>query len=201
MRNQCVILLSSLLLVTAGCAVHEHKSGDTENVQIHTPVGGMDVRTNATHAADLGLPVYPGALQVTGDNGDSKSADINMSFAGFRLHVQAVHYHSGDPQDKVADFYKKAMAQYGDVVTCKDHKPVGEPAKTQLGLTCENGHKIYTKGDLHAGDEAAGITRSGNFQLIAGSTANQRIVSFKPSQSGCDFALIVLQLPHRGQTD
>ena len=102
---------------------NEHKNGDAENVHLHTPIGGLDVRTNSAAAVDVGVPIYPGAV-ATGDKGkDSGAADIHMSFGKWQLHVKAAEYQSKDPEFKVVAFYKNAMASYGDVLTCKDKKP------------------------------------------------------------------------------
>jgi len=50
------------LLALAGCHVDEHKNGDSDNVKIETPFGGLQVKTNdAAVLADIGLPAYPGA--------------------------------------------------------------------------------------------------------------------------------------------
>ena len=49
-------------MLVAGCHVDEHKNGDSDNVKIETPFGGLQVRTNdAAVLADIGLPAYPGA--------------------------------------------------------------------------------------------------------------------------------------------
>jgi hypothetical protein len=49
-----------------GCRVHVEKDakGEDKNVQVDTPFGGVHVNTDQTTAADMGLPVYPGAEEV-----------------------------------------------------------------------------------------------------------------------------------------
>ena len=64
-----------------------------------------------------------------------------MSFGKWQLHVKAAEYQSKDQEFKVVAFYKNAMASYGDVLTCKDKKPVGQPVATKQGLTCANDHE------------------------------------------------------------
>ena len=133
--------LGVLLFALSGCSVNEHKNGDAENVHLHTPLGGLDVRTNSAAAVDVGVPLYPGAV-ATGDHGnDSGAADIHMSFGKWQLNVKAAEYQSKDPEFKLVAFYKKAMASYGDVLTCKDKKPLGQPVATSKGLTCANDHE------------------------------------------------------------
>ena len=76
-------LLACLALAAgvAGCRIHVDKgaNGEDKNVQVDTPFGGIHVNTDQTTAADLGLPVYPGAQIVT-DKDNDKSADIHMGF-------------------------------------------------------------------------------------------------------------------------
>src|ERR1700722_11045608 len=127
----------------AGCfRVHVDKdaNGKEKNVQVDTPFGGVHVNTNQTSAADLGLPVYPGAEQVSDDD-KHKSADVHLGFGEWQLRVKTVSYGTPDSQDKVVAFYKKALARFGDVITCNGNSPVGTPTVTPEGLSCEDNDK------------------------------------------------------------
>ncbi len=200
-----VMLASALLLVgVAGCSVQDNKKGETENVQLRTPIGALDVRTNGVHGPDVGLPVYPGAVESGKHGDDSGSADIHMSFGGWRLNVKAIEYHSNDPEEKIVAFYKNAMGQYGDVLTCKDKTAIGQPAKTQQGLTCANNHEYDVNMKLDTSRKTANIKASdltGDVKLLAGSPENQRIVEFSPQPDGTKFSIVVVELPQKGQTD
>lgn len=204
LRSTNALVLSVLLLTAVGCSVHEQKRGDGENVHLRTPIGGLDVRTNSTHASDLGLPVYPAAVETGKHGNDSGSADINMSFGSWSLHVKAIEYRSGDPEDKVIAFYKTAMGKYGAVLTCKNRTAVGEPARTQQGLTCHSDRDYHM--DLKIDAKHQGTTQgtpalSGHVKLLAGSPSDQHIVEFNPDSGGTRFALVVVHLPHQDQTD
>src|SRR5665213_1059675 len=118
-----ITLLAAALAMTAGlagCRVHVDKgaNGEDKNVQVDTPFGGVHVNTDQVTAADLGLPVYPGAETVSNDD-KHKSADVHMGFGEWELRVRAVSYATPDSQDKVLAFYKKALGRYGDVITCQ----------------------------------------------------------------------------------
>ncbi len=69
------------LLSALGCHVQvdKGKNGEDKTVRIDTPLGGLHVRSDQTTAADLGLPVYPGA-HVTPDRDGDKSADVHLGF-------------------------------------------------------------------------------------------------------------------------
>ncbi len=196
-------LLAALALAGgfAGCRVQVDKgpNGDDKNVQVETPFGGVHVNTDQTTAADLGLPVYPGA-KIAADNQKEKSADVHMGFGEWELRVQVVNFSSSDSQDKVVAFYKKALRRYGDVIACQDHAPVGAPTTTSEGLTCaDHGHHPQMK--VNSGNFN---TDSGGFELKAGSERRQHIVAFESSPAGqTRFALVSLQLPNvdNGKSD
>lgn len=204
LRTPALLLTSILTLAIFGCSVREHKGGSAENVHLHTPVGALDVRTNSVHAPDLGLPLYPGASETGQHGNDSGSADVQMSFGRWRLHVKAIGYRSDDPEDKLIDFYKKAMARYGDVLTCKDKTAIGEPSQTRQGLTCANDHEYNVDLKMDTSKKTVQVTSppiSGEVKLLAGSKDNQHIVEFNPDHGGTKFSLVVVQLPHKHQTD
>lgn len=178
----------------SGCfRVHVDKdaNGQEKNVQVDTPFGGVHVNTNQTSASDLGLPAYPGAKQEADDD-KHKSADVHLGFGEWELRVRAVNYLTPDSQDQVSAFYKKALARYGDVITCQGHSPVGTPTTTSEGLTCsDDGNsgnvKINTSG-YNSGDT--------NIELKAGSKRHQHIVGFESPRDGqTRFVMVALDLP------
>jgi len=176
----------------SGCRVHVDKgaNGEDKNVQVDTPFGGVHVNTNQTTAADLGLPVYPGAQQVADDD-KHKSADVHLGFGEWELRVRAVSYATGDSQEQVTAFYKKALGRYGDVITCQGNTPVGAPTTTAEGLTCEN-----DKGNNVQIDRSDYGSSKNGLELKAGSKRRQHIVGFEEPKDGkTRFALVALDLP------
>ena len=188
------LLAASLALAagTAGCRVHVDKgaNGEDKTVQVDTPFGGVHVNTDQVSAADLGLPVYPGAEQVKNDD-KHKSADVHLGFGEWQLRVRAVNYETSDSKEKVAAFYKKALGRYGDVLTCENKSPVGSPTVTGEGLTCtDDGKNSNVK--IDSDDYGS----KGDLQLKAGSKRHQHIVGFeKPKEGKTIFALVALDLP------
>jgi hypothetical protein len=148
------------------------------------------VNTGETSAADLGLPVYPGAQQVA-DEDKHKSADVQLGFGEWTLRVRAVSYATDDSKEQVTAFYKKAMGRYGDVIVCQGNTPVGSPSTTSEGLTCQDDKNSKVKVDN--GDY--GASRNG-LSLKAGSKRHQHIVGFEEPKDGkTRFALVALDLP------
>jgi hypothetical protein len=191
----CIVMGTALATGIAGCRVHVDKdaNGKEKTVQVDTPFGGVHVNTNQISAADLGLPVYPGA-EIVKDNEHDKSADVNMGFGEWTLRVRAVNYGTPDSEDKVTAFYKKALGRYGDVITCQGNAPVGTPTATSEGLTCSDSGN---HGNVKIDDKDFGV--HGGLQLKAGSKRHQHIVGFEdPLDGRTRFALVALDLPIAG---
>jgi hypothetical protein len=193
-RNAATLVVGLALAAgLAGCRVHVNKdaSGKDKNVQVDTPFGGVHVNTDQTTAASLGLPVYPGAVVVKGDE-DHDSADVHLGFGEWQLRVQTVSYESSDPEEKVTAFYKKALGRYGDVITCKGDFPVGTPATTSEGLGCADEKK---GGNVKIDRHDYGTGRD-SLELKAGSRRHQHIVGFENPKAGKSrFVLVALDLP------
>ncbi len=187
MRAKRIAVVAAVvgMVALSGCRVESNKHGDNDNVRIATPFGGMQVKTNdATVLEGMGLPAYPGATMVKKDK-DNGSADVNMNFGNFHLRVKAASYRTPDSPDKVEAFYRKALAQYGDVIKCSNDRPVGEPTHTTEGLTCDNDKKHVTIDD----------DMSHKMELKAGSKQHQHIVAINPEGTGTKLGLVALELP------
>ena len=194
MMRKAMMLLAGLGLASglAGCRIHTEKgaNGDDKKVQVDTPFGGIHVNTDQTTAAEMGLPIYPGAAVVK-DGDKHKSADVHLGFGQWELRVRAVSYESSDSEEQVVAFYKKALGRYGDVITCKGATAVGTPTATREGLTCSEGKHTKVK----IGRDDYGVDKDG-LELKAGSKRHQHILGMENPQGGkTKFALVALDLP------
>ena len=183
-----VIPVSLATLLLAGCHVSTHKDGKNENVDIGTPFGSMQVKTNGKgDTTAIGIAAYPGATLVSnnGKDSDEGSADINMNFGSFHLGVKAASYQTSDPQSKVEAFYRKDLARYGDVIECRDNSPVGQPTRTSQGLTCDSKHGNH----IHEDDSNSGL------ELRTGSEQHQHIVGIEAKDGGTKIGMVALDLP------
>lgn len=202
LRSLALAPLGCLLL--GGCHVNEHKDGNKENVDISTPFGGMHVKTNnANDTAAIGITAYPGAVPVKeGDNKDTNSADVDMSFGGFHLGVKAASFQTPDQPQKVLAFYRKDLAHFGDVIECQNGKPVGIPKRTAQGLTCDSKEKNHIHMDSSSRGLTIGDSSDNNLELRAGSDLHQHIVGIQARDGGTKIGLVVLDLPsHLGDHD
>ena len=181
------VLAGLAVALLAGCRVESDKHGDSDDVKIATPFGGMQVKTNdAVVVEGIGLPTYPGAQLVKKDKDDG-SADVNMSFGSFQLRVKAVSYRTGDSPEKVETFYRAGLKRFGDVIACRDNRVVGSPARTQEGLTCDNNN-----GNHYSVDDKP---EKGALELKAGSQQHQHIVEIDAEGGGTKIGLVALDLP------
>jgi hypothetical protein len=180
-----------LALGLTACSVSSNKANGGDNVRINTPFGGMHVESNQTTAADLGLPVYPGATLY--QDKSNSSANVNMSFGSFHLKVLAVSYQSPDSADKVFAFYRKALAQYGDVLECDNDKPVGSPAVSSSGLTCTDDEHGNSGKHVHTNMGGMNLNHDGH-ELRAGSPHAFRVVELDADHPG-KIGLVYLELP------
>ena len=149
---------------------------------------GMELHANAkATAADVGLPVYPGATLYK-DKDNDVSVDMGYTFGDSQFRLIAANYTTGDSADQVLSFYRKPLSHYGDVLECKDGKPVGKLTVTRSGLTCADDQK----GDI----QVNGYSGSKGHELRAGTPNQYRIVGIDKSQPNATrFGLVFLQLP------
>jgi len=182
---------SLTLALLTGCRVNSEEHGDKKNVSISTPFGSMHVNTDdKPDATAIGLAVYPGATPYKNDSDDdhknNNSADVNLSFGDFHLGVKAATFITPDSQDKVLAFYKKELAHYGDVITCRGDASVGEPTRTAQGLTCDEDKKNHVS--------SSGLKGS-DLELRAGSQQHQHIVGVEDKSGQTKIGLVMLDLP------
>src|SRR5712692_8164110 len=118
---------------------------------------------------EVGLPAYPGAKLRKDEKDDSASVQMGLwgSTFGFKLAVMKLE--SNDAPEKIAEFYKKALAKYGTVLNCSE--PSQKPsAKDSNKLECgedkpQKGGVLFkegTKGKRHV----VGIQSNGQGSLL-----------------------------------
>ena len=193
LRVAGVVVAGLAVALLAGCRVESDKHGDSDNVKISTPFGGMQVKTNDAVAVEgIGLPTYPGAQLVKKDK-DNGAADVNVNFGSFQMRVKAVSYRTDDSPNKVEAFYRKEMKRFGDVIACRDKHTVGNPVRTLEGLTCDN----EVKNHISVDDKPS----KGGLELKAGSQQHQHIVEIEAQGGGTKIGLVALDLPGKTSSD
>jgi hypothetical protein len=129
MRRPILAVKSMTVLMAAvSLAVPSFAQDSDFNLNVHA-------NSHAT-AKDIGLPVYPGATPFKDKDSDSSSADLGFLLNSFHFSVKAVSFVTTDSPEHVLEFYRKPLAQFGQVLECDHGKPIGSLTVTKSGLTC-----------------------------------------------------------------
>lgn len=143
---------------------------------------GAGIYFNAEAGAkDVGLPVYPGARPHKEKDNDTDSVKMGLWGGSSAFKLAVVKLESNDSPQKVAAFYKKALAKYGTVLDCgADLSKASEKGESKESnkLTCED-----DKPD------------PGGMEFKAGTKEKQHVVGIQPNGSGSVFQLVYVESP------
>ncbi len=155
----------------ASCSKHEEKSASETKVEVRTPVGDVETKSRNTDVdmSAIGLPVFPGARRLGDDRSSEAEAKIKAPFLG--LKIVAVKFASDEAADKVIDFYRERLKQFGPVEA--------DQGKSKHGGAVNIGAFNWDS----SGSESA---------LTAGKEGKQHVVVVKPAQKGCEFLLMYI---------
>jgi hypothetical protein len=140
---------------------------------------GLQVKATAK-AADIGVPVYPGAVPKPGEGEDSHGATIGMHWGSlFGLKVVALKYTSPEPIAAVAGYYRDALGRHGAVLDCSHGVPraPGPQDPKSNALRCD---KDWSS--------------PGEVVYKVGTKDHQRIVALRPAAVGVDFDLVRVEV-------
>jgi hypothetical protein len=141
---------------------------------------GFILSQDAT-AEDVGLPVYPGAQRRKDTTDESSALQMGLwgGSSGFRLAVLKLQ--SDDSPEKVAAFYRKALAKYGKVLDCgkSDSKDEQSSGSKSSVLDCDADHPVH-----------------GGFTLKAGTKERQHVVGVEPNGKHSYIALVFVEAPN-----
>ncbi|HYL65455.1 MAG TPA: hypothetical protein VE077_22780, partial [Candidatus Methylomirabilis sp.] len=114
------------------------KDGISVTVQGKDTDAGLVISGQPT-AKEVGLPVYPGARLHRDEKDDSAGVKLGLWGGLFGFKVVVLKLESNDSQEKVAAFYKKALAKYGKVLDCTNNPPGHDDQdKKSHVLTCQD---------------------------------------------------------------
>jgi hypothetical protein len=178
LQTLTAFLATSLLLPACGMTVDRDDQGHKTKVDIRTPIGNVNVRTDIDATA-TGLPIYPGSRPSRDRHSEPESADVNVGNSFFGVKVVAAKFENDAAPEPIVDFYKNALRSYGDVLEChgnidfKGHRGSSHPVCKER----ESAREIH---------------------LVAGTEDQHRIVVVKPRGSGTEFSAVYIQT--RGST-
>lgn len=132
-------------------------------------------------AKEVGLPLYPGARQHKDQDDDTSTFQMGLwgKSSGFKLVVLKLE--SDDAPEKVAAFYRKALAKYGPVVDC------GHAAAAAKDDAKKNSSDLP--------DCKEGPPQNGGVTLKAGTRQKQHVVGIQPNGAHTLFQLVFVETP------
>jgi hypothetical protein len=139
---------------------------------------GVMVSKQAT-AKEVGLPVYPGAKPHKDEKDDSGAVQMGIWSGTFGFKLAVMKMESNDTPEKIAEFYKKALAKYGTVLNCSDPSQKAS-AKDKTG----------SSNRLECGDDKP---EKGGLLFKAGTKERQHIVGMQPNGQGTIFQLVYVE--------
>jgi len=183
--------LFAALCVLPACSINANNKGKDgeKQVDIKSPMGDLHVSEQAD-MRDAGLTLYPGAKPAPKDDSDDKkSANVNLSVAGFSLKVVAAEFVSDDAPDKIVAYYDKELQKYGKPIQCHGGWNGGGHVNSSSG---DKGISKPVSCDHDGGGDS--------LELKVGTEGNQHVVSVKPRGHGARFALVYVRM-HTGSDD
>jgi hypothetical protein len=181
-RGVLVIVIASIMLLLGACSISvDDKDKKNEKVNIQTPFANLKVNSDEK-SVDNGIPVYPGAhLRPPDKDGDSHSANINLGAMGFGLKVIAAEYETDDSPEKVKSFYEDKMKHFGNVLVCNGHSGGSDV------------HMSGNKKDDDDGKLSCSDTHGNGWEIKAGTSDDEHLVSIEPNGSGTRFGTVLVQ--------
>jgi hypothetical protein len=108
--------------------------------KLHAQSAGAFISQDAS-AKDVGLPLYPGskpAKKSEDKKSDSQSANMGLWLGGTGFQLVVVKMQTPDSPEKVAAYYRKALAKYGTVLDCTNPPSQADEKHTPNALTCDD---------------------------------------------------------------
>jgi hypothetical protein len=179
-RNSRFMLLSILVLgmLLAAIPVAGTSGGqDQDNKGSNRSVGF--ILSADAEAKDVGLPVYPGAQRSKDASNESSALQMGMwgGSSGFKLVLLKLD--SNDSAEKVAAFYRKALAKYGPVLDCGKSSQSAKASSKSNTLECE-----------------ADQPGNGGFTFKSGTKEKQHVVNVEPSAGHSRISLVYVEDPN-----
>ena len=133
-------------------------------------------------AKDVGLPLYPGSKPIVDkDKSDSPSANMGLWLGGAGFQLVVVKMQTADSPEKVAAYYRKALAKYGTVLDCTNAPNHADERHTPNAISCDD-----DKPD------------AGGMLFKAGTKEVQHLVSVDRDGSGTIYSLVYLVAKGKG---
>jgi hypothetical protein len=165
------ILLPTLLLLITSASPSFAQESDKNSVGL---IAGSQATTK-----DVGLPIYPHSKPHVDNSNDSQAANLGLWGGGSGFKLAVMKMESADPPDKLAKFYKKALAKYGKVLDCSNPQPSASGDKDK-----NDSSNVLTCADDKP-DPGGLLFKSGTKEM-------QHLVAIQPNAKGSLYQLVAV---------
>jgi hypothetical protein len=129
-------------------------------------------------SASDSLPIYPEARVAPEHGGRGQSRGTVSVENASVSQLEAARYVSNDPPEKVLNYYRNRMRNYGEVVQCNG----GRNARVDIKL---DDQALSNPSSCDANNFGENAT-----ELKVGDEVNQHIVAVRPRGKGAEFSLV-----------
>jgi hypothetical protein len=180
-RMAAIIVVAAGIALLTGALSAQAQDGKKDKAASKSI--GFNMSATATEK-DLGLPFYPGAKPYKEDADSDPALHMAMSGGSFGFKLVVMKLESADSPEKIAAFYRKAMAKYGTVLDCskaapdsgkKDSEKNNEKSNT---LTCEDDH-----------------ADKGGYAYKVGTKQKQHVVAVEPNGKSTIISMVYVESP------
>jgi hypothetical protein len=176
-RLAAVLTASTLFWVLSLASANAARAGTVRETQ-DKDGAGVTFSKQAT-SKEVGVPVYPGAKLHKDEKDDSPSVQMGLWGGSFGFKLAVMKMESNDAPEKIAEFYKKALARYGTVLNCSDASP-----KTSAKEKSGSSNKLECDDDK---------PEKGGLVFKAGTKEKQHVVAIQPNGTGSLFQLVYVE--------
>lgn len=176
-----IVLAASCAMLSVALSLAAQERPDKEAASGKGSQGAGIYFNAEANGKDVGLPIYPGARPHRDKDENSSSAKFGLWGSLFAFKLAVVKLESKDSPQKVAAFYKKALAKYGTVLDC-----AAVPGEAEDRSESKSSNRIGCESDKPG---------PGEMSFKAGTKQKQHIVGIQPSGAGSLFELVYLESP------
>ncbi len=189
------VLIAGIILLAGS---HSAQAQDGKKAKADSKSIGFNLSASATEK-DLGLPFYPGAKPYKEDADSDAALQMAMSGGSFGFKLVVLKLESADSPEKIAAYYRKAMAKYGTVLDCS--KATGDASKSGSGKndSDKNGSDKNNKSNaLTCEDDHS---EKGGYAFKVGTKEKQHVVAVEPNGKSTLISLVYVEAPKDKEKD
>ena len=189
LRNIIAMGATVMAMLASGAALAEGKEGFSTPKRFSA---GIDVNPKP-RVDETGLPMYPGAMVERNDGENVKGVNLDLWFGSYGMKLVVVKLKTEDSAEQVEAFYRKALAERGDVLDCSRAARDARYTSRKAERRAERDSKAVICSEMQVGDgDDKYVGRDGKV-FKAGTRAKQYGVAVQTKGSGATFQLLHLE--------